>query len=137
MDWAQKLMTIAKSYVVALIDDDFRVLESLQDLLESAGYATRVFASAQDFLTSGALPVVGCVVSDISMPGMNGWELERRVNESRPSLPMIFITAHAEEEKLALASTPEGKKRVLFRKPFNGPELVAAVRAAEENVPSP
>jgi FixJ family two-component response regulator len=130
-------MANGRSYVVALIDDNVRVLESLQDLLESAGYATRVFASAQDFLSSGALPSTGCIVSDISMPGMSGWELERRVNEERPTLPIIFITAHAEEEKLALSSTPAGKRRVIFRKPFNGPDLVAAVSAARGNATTP
>ena len=65
--------------VVAAVDDDFRVRESMESLLESAGYAPVVFSSAEEFLESGTLAAATCVITDIRMPGMDGIELQRRI----------------------------------------------------------
>jgi len=80
---------IAKKMVV-VVDDDFRVRESIESLVDSAGYAPVVFASAEEFLQSGALAVAACLITDVRMPGLDGMELHRRVRILRPELPVIL-----------------------------------------------
>jgi FixJ family two-component response regulator len=67
-----------KQFVVA-VDDDFRVRESIQSLVESAGYAPLMFSSAEEFLDSGTLLGAMCLITDVRMPGINGIELQRRI----------------------------------------------------------
>src|SRR3982750_4162553 len=80
--------------LVAVIDDDDSVRESLPDLLEAFGFSVEAFASAEDFLASDCLGRTRCVLLDIAMPGMTGLELQE-VLAGR--LPIVFITAHADE----------------------------------------
>jgi FixJ family two-component response regulator len=108
--------------MVAIVDDDQRLLESLEELLESAGHEVRAFSSAQTLLDSDALPEIDCLITDIGMPGMNGFELQRLVSERRPDLPVILITGRHE-----LAELPQAKHNRLFRKPFDGQALLAAI----------
>src|SRR5579863_6978394 len=80
--------------IVAAVDDDFRIRESIASLLESAGYAPALFSSAEQFLGSGTLAAATCVITDVRMPGMDGIELQRRIRLERPTLPVILISAH-------------------------------------------
>ena len=123
--------------VVAVVDDDNSVLESLKDLLESDGYSALVFHSAKAFLDSNALPSVCCLISDVRMPSMSGWELEMHANHERPGLPIILITGHDETLRHTSSVELDGRTRVLFKKPFNGQELLAAVSAALAATPTP
>jgi FixJ family two-component response regulator len=123
------MSNIAKP-VVAVVDDDGRVLESLKDLLESGGYCALVFPSARAFLESDALPSISCLISDICMPAMNGWELEMRASHARPELPIILITGRDDNGQKVRTVRVTGPVRPLFKKPFNGPELLTAVGAA-------
>jgi FixJ family two-component response regulator len=127
-------MNTVREHTVAVVDDDNRVLESLKDLLESGGYIVRTFPSARTFLESGTLPSIGCLISDIAMPEMNGFELTTLASRERPALPVILITAHdsAERQQGTLRC---GRPRFLFRKPFNGLELLDAVRALLNEAP--
>jgi FixJ family two-component response regulator len=113
---------------IAVVDDDVRVLESIQDLLESAGHSVCSFSSAQSFLEDGILPEIDCLIADIGMPLINGFELHRLARAARPGLPIIFITARHEAatQKRAAAQGHQG----FFRKPFDGPALLAAVKEA-------
>lgn len=113
--------------IVAVVDDDGRVVESLQDLLESAGYEVQIFSSAAAFLASGSIGAVGCLISDICMPGMDGCALQREVTLQRPELPIILITAHADQEQ-KIAARCSGRHPQLFKKPFDGQLLLHAVR---------
>src|SRR5216683_4531493 len=88
---------VAKHIVVG-VDDDFRVRESIESLVESAGFAPLVFSSAEAFLQSGKLNEAICLITDVRMPGMDGIELQRRVRLERPKLPIIFISAHFDVE---------------------------------------
>ena len=110
--------------VIAVVDDERAVLESLADLLESDGYSARLFGSAKEFLDSGALSSVDCLISDIRMPVMDGWGLEAEAARARPDLAVILITAHDATRAAA------ARQRLVLRKPFDGLELLAAVRAA-------
>jgi FixJ family two-component response regulator len=114
--------------VVAVVDDDRRVRESLESLIESSGISARVFSHADDFLRGGHLAATSCLITDVRMPGMDGLELQRRVRLVRPELPIIFITAHHDDqvERRALA---EGAA-FFIRKPFDAGDLLRATRTA-------
>src|ERR1700704_2649607 len=90
-------MANLEKHIVAAVDDDFRVRESIESLVESAGYAALVFSSAEEFLQSGGLARTSCLITDVRMPGIDGIELQRRVRLERPELPVIFISAHYDE----------------------------------------
>ncbi|WP_454624138.1 response regulator transcription factor [Bradyrhizobium cenepequi] len=113
---------------IAIVDDDVRILESLQNLLESAGHSVCSFSSAQSLLEDNVLPEIDCLIADIGMPLINGFELHRLARDARPDLPIIFITARPEAatQKRAAAQGHQG----FFRKPFDGPALLAAVKQA-------
>lgn len=113
------------SFVLAVVDDDQRILRSLEDLLESASYAVRLFTSAPAFLDSGCLPEIDCLISDIDMPGMDGLELLRQVHAARPGLPTILITGYP--DRLKRLPPLSGHEPRYFTKPFHGLELLAAV----------
>ena len=110
------------------VDDDFRLRESLKSLVESAGYAATVYSSAEEFLQSGSLASAACLVTDVRMPGMNGIELQSRIRLERPELPVIFISAHQDDEARERALA-EGATRFLY-KPFDGAELLRTIEAA-------
>ena len=112
--------------IAAVVDDDPRILESLENLLESAGHTVRAFASAKALLESGTLVDVDCLISDIDLPRIDGFELMRLARGVRPKLPIILITGHPEMENRA---PPMGHYR-LFKKPFDGQELLTAVSDA-------
>jgi FixJ family two-component response regulator len=114
--------------IVAAVDDDFRVRESIKSLLESARYAPLVFSSAEEFLQSGALPVATCVVSDVRMPGMDGLELQRRIRRERPTLPVILMSAHHNAE-VRQTAIDEGAVDVLY-KPFDAADLLKIIESA-------
>ena len=120
----------AKQSVVA-VDDDFRVRESIESLVESAGYAPLMFSSAEEFLQSGTLVGAMCLITDVRMPGMNGIELQRRIRIERPDLPVIFISAHNDDETRQRAFD-EGAASFLY-KPFDAGELLEAIRVALAN----
>jgi FixJ family two-component response regulator len=117
--------------VVAAVDDDFRVRESIASLLESAGYAPLVFSSAEEFLDSGALAAATCVITDVRMPGMDGIELQRRIRLERPKLPVILISARHDPE-IRQTALYEGALDVLF-KPFDGSDLLKIIQSALTN----
>lgn len=111
--------------VVAVVDDDPRVLESLEDLLESAGYVAYSFSSAGSLLACGLLDV-DVLITDIGMPGTSGLELRDLVKKARPELPVFLITGRHEIADQARAQGISG----FFRKPFDGQALLAAVANA-------
>jgi FixJ family two-component response regulator len=120
-----------QDFVIAVVDDDQRILESLDELLESAGYAVRLFASAAALLESDYLAEIDCIISDIDLPKIDGFELLHLVHTARPNLPVMLITGHPE---LVDRLSPTGRSCYrLFRKPFEAEELLAAVNDAVRN----
>jgi FixJ family two-component response regulator len=115
------------THTIAVVDDDIRVLESLENLLESAGYAVRLYASGPALIYAGLSDVDG-LIADIGMPGMNGFELHDLVKRSRPQLPVFLITGRQEtgDDQRASARGVAG----FFQKPFDGPALLAGVAQA-------
>ena len=111
--------------IVAAVDDDFRVRESIESLVESAGHTPLVFASAEEFLQSAAPESAICLITDVRMPGIDGLELQRRVKLQYPRLPVIFMTAHYDNEirQRALSQGAVG----FLHKPFDAADLLGAI----------
>ena len=122
------MMSVVGKHLVVGVDDDFRLRESLKSLVESAGYAASVYSSAEEFLQSGTLAGASCLVTDVRMPGMDGVELQRRIRLERPELPVIFISAHQDDEARKRA-LDDGATKFLY-KPFDGAELLRTIEAA-------
>lgn len=122
-------MSDPTSLLVAVVDDESRMLEALQSLLESAGHAARVFESGAAFLESDMLVRADCLITDLRMPGMNGLELQRVVNAVRPHMPIIFMTGRID----ALPAIVVGDRgcRAVFAKPFSGTELLQTLKPME------
>ena len=116
--------------LVAIVDDDDSVRGTLQELLRSAGFSSRTFESAEDFLGSGHQQKAACLITDIRMPGMSGLELQARLNAEHCRIPTIFITAHGDEEMRFQAL--RGGAVEFLPKPFDDEVLVESVRAALE-----
>jgi FixJ family two-component response regulator len=114
--------------VVAAVDDDYRVRESIESLLASAGFIPWIFASAEEFLQSGTLSSAACLITDVRMPGLDGLELQRRVSLDRPGLPVIFVSAHYDDETWRRAMS-QGAAAFLY-KPFDAVDLLGAVERA-------
>jgi len=114
--------------LVAVIDDDHSVRESSESLIRSAGFAVRVFDSAEQFLNSPYLRKAACLVLDVRMPGMSGPELRRKLLSEGYEVPVIFITAAADEEAKARELT-NGAVAYLT-KPFDEQELLPAIDRA-------
>jgi FixJ family two-component response regulator len=117
--------------IIAVVDDDPRILGSLESLLESAGYVVRLFSSATALLESGGLREIDCLISDVGMPVMDGFELVRAIETARPGLPTILITGRPDLQNRSPPDWPRHFR--LFKKPFNGQELLTAVGDALRN----
>ena len=115
-------------HLVAVVDDDESVRESLPDLLGELGYAAKVFASAEEFLDSGSLADPQCLILDVAMPGMSGPELHRELLRRGHRIAVIFITAVADESLPALL-LQQGAVACLI-KPFSEQDLRGALDAA-------
>lgn len=114
--------------LIAIVDDDNSLRESTQLLLRSAGYRAEVFASAREFLDSPRIDETACLMLDVRMPGMDGLELQRFLNETNRQIPIIFITAHATENAEQRARKAGAVD--FLRKPVNGEKLLSAIQTA-------
>lgn len=113
---------------VHIIDDDEAIRDSLGFLLESAGFETRTYDSAEQFLESAAGLSGGCIVSDVRMPGMNGLEMTRQLKAMQVNLPIVMITGHG-DVPLAVEAMKAGVTDFL-EKPFNDETLLNAIKVA-------
>ncbi len=119
-----------KSKLIAIIDDEQSMQDSLQDLIEAAGLEARCFGSAEEFLESGLHGQAACLIVDIRMPKMSGLDLQARLKEEACSVPIIFITAHG-DARMRVRAMREGAVEFLA-KPFDHQLLLKRVRAALE-----
>jgi FixJ family two-component response regulator len=115
--------------IVFVVDDDISVRESLELLIASAGWKPETFASAQDFLSRARPTAPCCLVLDVSLPGLNGLELQQQVAE-RAEMPIIFITGHG-DVPTSVRAMKAGAIEFLT-KPFKDDVLIEAVRSAIE-----
>ena len=101
--------------MIAIVDDDRSVQEAVRDLLESDGRSVRCFDGAEDFLASGIQDEIGCLVTDVRMPGMSGTELQRRLLDDGCKVPVIFITAHRSDAQSRARALAAGAVAYLFK----------------------
>ena len=113
------------SGLVHLVDDDEDVRRALAFLLGTAGFAVKVYESGSAFLEKCEDFQSGCIVSDVRMPGIDGLELQRRVRLQHPRLPVIFITAHYDDE-IRQQALSQGAV-VFLHKPFDAADLLGAI----------
>src|SRR6059058_494658 len=90
---------LTKNPFISVVDDDDSVREALGALLRALEFEVGLFASALDFLRSDRVRKTDCLILDVRMPGMSGLELQRRLAETYRDVPVIFITAHGDEER--------------------------------------
>jgi FixJ family two-component response regulator len=126
---------MAERPLVALVDDDESVRESLPALLRELGYEARAFASAEEFMATGDLARIRCLILDVMMPRTSGPDLQRDLGLGGVRIPIVFITARA-DEALRQRLVAHGAVDCLF-KPFSDAALAEAVERALDGGDSP
>src|ERR1700674_4657487 len=116
------------SKLIAIIDDNECMQDSLRELIESTGLVARCFGSAEEFLEYDLHGEVGCLIAEIQMPGMSGLELQARLKEAQCNIPIIFITSNA-GSRMRIQAMREGAVEFLA-KPLDYQLLLKTVRAA-------
>src|SRR6266699_4575813 len=116
--------------IVFVVDDDISVRESLELLIRNAGWEPATFASAQDFLARPRVHAPSCLVLDVSLPDLNGLDLQKRVAADRSDMPIIFITGHG-DIPMSVQAMKAGAVECLT-KPFGDDVLLGAIRNAIE-----
>src|SRR6476660_358106 len=114
--------------LVAVVDDDESVRESLPDLLREFGFAAQAFSSAEEFLGSSVVGQTRCLILDVAMPGMSGPDLQLELRRRDRTIPIIFITAHP-DENVRSHVLEDGAVDCLF-KPFTDTALLDALHCA-------
>jgi FixJ family two-component response regulator len=114
--------------LISIVDDDDAFRNSLDDLIQSIGFRTQGFASAEAFLSSSQARDTACLILDVRMPGMNGLDLQRRIVAASWRIPIIFITSHADD--VARERALEAGAVAFLHKPFREEELLNAIDAA-------
>jgi FixJ family two-component response regulator len=114
--------------MISIVDDDKSVREATKGLLRSLGYGAATFASAEDFLQSNQVNETSCLISDVQMPGLSGVELQSLLIARGHRTPIIFVTAHPEENTRARAL--KAGAIGFLTKPFNEESLIEYIHAA-------
>jgi FixJ family two-component response regulator len=114
--------------IVFIVDDDVSVRESLELLVRSAGWQPETFASAQEFLARPRALAPSCLVLDVSLPDLNGLDLQKRVAADRVDMPIIFITGYG-DVPMTVQAMKAGAAEFLT-KPFSDEVLLSAIRNA-------
>jgi FixJ family two-component response regulator len=125
---------MATRLLIAIVDDDESVRESLPDLVRQYGFEVRAFSSAEEFLASDDLDKTRCLILDVGMPGMSGTDLWRELKRQRQEKPIIFITANRDEAFRQLA-LEQGAVECLF-KPFSDADLLESLNSALGKTPT-
>lgn len=113
---------------ISVVDDDASIREALVSLMRSVRFHVDAFASAEEFLASERLDDTECLILDVYLPGMSGFELQERLNRDNRQIPVIFITAHADENSRRRALN--GGAVELLSKPVRREPLFKAIQAA-------
>ena len=127
---AEPSATSPSTPIVFVVDDDISVRESLELLIHTAGWDPETYASAQAFLARPRVAIPSCLVLDVSLPDLNGLDLQRRLGADRADLPIIFITGHG-DIPMSVHAMKAGAVEFLT-KPFGDDVLLSAIESALE-----
>jgi FixJ family two-component response regulator len=116
---------------ISIVDDDASIREALKRLMRAVRFDVDAYASAEEFLASGSLNDTACLILDVNLPGMSGFELQNQLNSKRPGIPIIFITAHADEPSRQRAL--RGGAIDFLSKPVRREPLFKAIQSAIES----
>ena len=119
---------ISDKPLLCVVDDDSLIRNSTRRLICLLGFRVEAFASAQDFANSDCVNKTACLILDMRMPGVDGLELQRRLSETGKLIPIVFVSAYADEEQERRAR--EAGAVDFLRKPFTEEALLNAIRAA-------
>jgi FixJ family two-component response regulator len=122
---------VPENLLISIVDDDESIREALESLVKSMGHRAEAFATAEEFLNSDRRQDTACLVLDVRMPGMSGLELQRQLAAANGPIPIIFITAHDDEQ--ARAQALKAGAVDFLRKPFSEEALLNGVRSAVES----
>jgi FixJ family two-component response regulator len=117
---------------ISIVDDDASIREALKSLMRSVRFDVRAFESAEEFLASEHFQDTACLILDLYLPGMNGFELQDRLNVQNSNIPIIFITAHADEASRQRALKAGAVD--LLSKPVRRETLFKAIQSAMEHL---
>jgi FixJ family two-component response regulator len=120
---------VAQKPMISIVDDDPAVRSALRRLMDTVGRVAETFASAEEFLASPSMSATTCLVVDVRMPGIDGLELQRRLRDANSKIPIIFISADAEEG--ARAEALKGGAVAFFAKPFSTEALLDVLDAID------
>jgi FixJ family two-component response regulator len=118
------------SPLVAIVDDDELFRRSVERVVGSAGFRVETFGSAEDFLDRGNLDGTACAILDMRLPGLNGFDLQRRLISRRRPIPIVFISAH--EDAVMRANALRAGAIAFLKKPFDNNSLLDALHRAIE-----
>ena len=121
-------MVLGDPAVISIVDDNLSVRRALRRLVKSVGYIVETFSSAREFLESSPQGRSACVVLDIQMDGMNGFDLQERLAGDQPAIPIVFMTAH--DDAATRARVKRSGAAGFLRKPFDDWVLLDAIRTA-------
>jgi FixJ family two-component response regulator len=114
--------------LISVVDDDESIRRTTTRLIESFGFRTAAFASAEGFLRSGSLRDISCLIADVRMPGMNGLQLQSQLAAAGCRIPIIFITAYDDKESRRRAL--QAGAVAFLQKPFGDEQLLEIIRSA-------
>ena len=126
--WRQLEETQLQTALIAVVDDDKWIRKSLQRLLKSAGFRVETFGSAEDYLRYGGRNKAACMLLDVRLPGMNGFDLVRRLAAEHNRLPIVFMSAH--DEPIIRSRALEVRAIGFLSKPMSEESLLEAVNLA-------
>ena len=115
---------------ISIVDDDASIREALKSLMRSVQFNVEAFASAEEFLTSERINDTSCLILDVYLPGMSGFELQNRLNVEQRGIPIVFITAHSDEASRQRAL--KGGAVDFLSKPVRRDALFKAIQSAIE-----
>jgi FixJ family two-component response regulator len=116
---------------ISVVDDDPAIREALKSLMRSVRFDVDTYGSAEEFMASANFEATGCLILDVSLPGMNGFELQERLRTERRAIPIIFITAHADE--ISRQRAMQAGAADFLGKPVRREALFRAIQAAFGN----
>jgi FixJ family two-component response regulator len=123
-----RMVSVSQAPCISIVDDDESIREAIKSLLESLGFRAEVFASAEDFLNSSRLRDTECLILDMWMPEMNGLELQSALSAADSRIPIVFISAHEDEE--ARVRALKAGAIDFLRKPFHEDALLNGIHSA-------